>query len=67
MAAKRTHRFPLMLTPEEVEAIDGYRWRNKIGTMATAVRELMEAGLAAEAAQKSEGPVAPTTSPSNAT
>lgn len=67
MAARRTHRFPLMLTTEEVEALDGYRWRNKVSTQAQAVRLLMEAGFAVEAAQKSEGPVAPTTSPSKAT
>lgn len=66
MAAKRTERFPIMLTPQEVADIEGFRWKHRIKTQASAVRNLIEKGLAADAA-KSEGPVAPTTSPSKAT
>lgn len=61
MAQVRTERFPLMLSPKEVEAIEGYRWNQKIESRAEAVRRLIAKGLDAE---KSEGPVAPTTSPS---
>lgn len=64
MTATRTKRFPLMLSPEEVEAIDGYRWERKISTQAKAVRELIEKGLRAA---KSEGASAPTPAPSVAT
>lgn len=44
----RIHRFPMMLTDEELAAIDGYRFRNRLETRAKAVRALVVAGLAAE-------------------
>lgn len=64
MAQVRTRRFPLMLTPEEAQAIEGYRWKNQIATMATATRQLIEKGLTAEA-EKAEGASAPTPAPSS--
>lgn len=60
MAKKRTERFPIMLTPGEVAAIDGFRWKNKLKAQAQAVRQLIEMGLAADDAEKAERPTAPT-------
>lgn len=38
-----------MLTPEEVQQIDDYRWENRIGTRSEAVRTLVRLGLNADA------------------
>jgi hypothetical protein len=61
MAQVRNNRFPMMLSDDETEAIEAYRWRNQIGSKAKAARILIEKGLAAE---NSEGQTAPTVHPS---
>lgn len=62
MAQVRTRRFPLMLKIDEVQAIEEYRWKNQIATMAKATRQLIELGLQAA---KTEGASAPTPAPSS--
>lgn len=45
---RRSVRFPIMLTKQEDEALQAYRFSRKIGTKAEAARELIEKGLATE-------------------
>lgn len=45
----RTKRFALMMSPEEFEAIEDFRFANRIGTTAEAVRMLCAEALAAKA------------------
>lgn len=42
---KRTERLQLMLSDEELEAIDKWRYENMIPTRAAAIRELLRRGL----------------------
>jgi len=49
----RSNRFVVMLTDDEIAAIDEFRFANRSKTMAGAVRTLIECGLAA----KEKGPV----------
>ena len=42
---KRTERLQLMLSDEELEAIDRWRYENMIPTRAAAIRELLRRGL----------------------
>lgn len=56
----RGERLQIMLTPEEVAAVDDWRFKRRMPSRAAAVRELLKRGLAAEgfdvaeAGQKSE-------------
>ncbi|MGD9981573.1 MAG: hypothetical protein AB7H66_07240 [Hyphomonadaceae bacterium] len=56
----RGERLQIMLTPEELEALDDWRFKARMPSRASAVRELLKRGLAAEgfgaaiAGQKSE-------------
>ncbi len=56
----RGERLQIMLTPEELAALDDWRFRARMPSRAAAVRELLKRGLAAEgfsgatAGQKSE-------------
>ena len=56
----RGERLQIMLTPEELKALDDWRFRQRMPSRASAVRELLKRGLAAEgfgsalAGQKSE-------------
>ena len=56
----RGERLQIMLTPEELKALDDWRFRTRMPSRAAAVRELLKRGLAAEgfsgalAGQKSE-------------
>ena len=56
----RGERLQIMLTPEELGALDDWRFKKRMPSRASAVRELLKRGLAAEgfanaiAGQKSE-------------
>ncbi len=43
----RGERLQVMLSPEELTAIDDFRFRHRMPTRAAAVRELLKLGLAA--------------------
>jgi hypothetical protein len=44
----RGERLQIMLTPEELEALDNWRFERRMPSRAAAVRELLKRGLAAE-------------------
>ena len=44
----RGERLQIMLTPEELEALDTWRFQRRMPSRAAAVRELLKRGLAAE-------------------
>lgn len=44
----RGERLQIMLTPEELEALDTWRFAKRMPSRAAAVRELLKRGLAAE-------------------
>lgn len=44
----RGERLQIMLTPEELEALDSWRFQRRMPSRAAAVRELLKRGLAAE-------------------
>ena len=44
----RGERLQLMLSPEELTALDDFRFKNRMPSRAAAVRELLKRGLAAE-------------------
>jgi hypothetical protein len=44
----RAERLQIMLTPEELEALDTWRFSSRMPSRAAAVRELLKRGLAAE-------------------
>ena len=48
MGNNREQRLQLMLTPEELTAIDDFRYRHRMPSRAAAVRELLRCGLAAQ-------------------
>ena len=48
MARTRGERLQLMLTPEELVALDDFRFKRRMPSRASAVRELLKRGLAAE-------------------
>ena len=43
----RGERLQVMLSPEELSALDDFRFKNRMPTRAAAVRELLKLGLAA--------------------
>jgi hypothetical protein len=43
----RVERLQVMLSPEELAAVDDFRFRHRMPTRAAAVRELLKLGLAA--------------------
>jgi hypothetical protein len=45
---ERGERLQIMLTVEELEALDGWRFARRMPSRASAVRELLKRGLAAE-------------------
>ena len=52
----REQRLQIMLTEEELQALDDWRFQRRMPTRAAAVRELLKRGLAAEGfAQASRG------------
>jgi hypothetical protein len=44
----REERLQLMLAPEEVKALDDFRFKTRMPSRAAAIRELLKRGLAAE-------------------
>lgn len=44
----REERLQVMLTPEEVKALDDFRFQARMPSRASAIRELLKRGLAAE-------------------
>jgi hypothetical protein len=44
----RGERLQIMLTPKELEAVDGWRFARRMPSRASAVRELLKRGLIAE-------------------
>ena len=44
----RGERLQIMLTPEELEALDSWRFQRRMPSRAAAVRELLKRGLTAE-------------------
>lgn len=44
----RGERLQIMLTPQELEALDNWRFQRRMPSRAAAVRELLKRGLAAE-------------------
>ena len=46
--AKRTERLQIMLADVELQAIDDWRYDNRIPTRAAAIRELLRRGMAAD-------------------
>ncbi len=44
----RAERLQIMLAPEELAAVDDWRFRRRMPSRAAAVRELLKRGLAAE-------------------
>jgi len=51
----RGERLQIMLTPEELEALDNWRFQKRMPSRAAAVRELLKRGLHAEGFDYAEG------------
>jgi hypothetical protein len=51
----RGERLQIMLTREEVEALDNWRFQRRMPSRAAAVRELLKRGLSAEGFVTAEG------------
>ena len=47
MSDLRGERLQVMLSPEELAAVDDFRFKHRMPTRAAAVRELLKSGLAA--------------------
>ena len=51
----RGERLQIMLTPEELEALDTWRFQRRMPSRAAAVRELLKRGLSAEGVVSTAG------------
>ena len=51
----RGERLQIMLTGEELEALDNWRFAKRMPSRAAAIRELLKRGLAAEGFASAEG------------
>lgn len=51
----RGERLQIMLTPEELDALDNWRFANRMPSRAAAVRELLKRGLGGEASADGNG------------
>jgi hypothetical protein len=51
----RGERLQIMLSPEELEAVDDFRFKQRMPSRAAAVRELFRLGLASTGATIAEG------------
>ena len=51
----RGERLQIMLTKEELEALDSWRFQRRMPSRAAAIRELLKRGLAAEGFNVAEG------------
>lgn len=50
----RGERLQIMLTKEEIEALDNWRFQKRMPSRAAAIRELLKRGLAAEGFKSAE-------------
>jgi hypothetical protein len=50
----RGERLQVMLTPDELSALDDFRFKSRMPSRASAVRELLKRGLAAEGFLKAD-------------
>jgi hypothetical protein len=55
MALTRTERLQIMLTDEEMKALDDWRFNRRMPSRAAAVRELLKRGLANEGFATAKG------------
>ena len=55
MSELRGERLQIMLSPEELEVIDDFRFQHRMPTRAAAVRELLKLGLASIGTQGGPG------------
>jgi hypothetical protein len=51
----RDERLQIMLTREEIEALDNWRFKRHMPSRAAAIRELLKRGLAAEGFDQADG------------
>jgi hypothetical protein len=51
----RSERLQIMLSPEELAALDDWRFRSRMRSRASAIRELLRRGLAAEGVVLAQG------------
>ena len=54
MYRERNERLQIMLSPEELSGIDDWRFRQRMPSRASAVRELLRRGLQAEGVEIAE-------------
>jgi len=54
MSAKKTERIPIMFDQNLLEQVDEYRFSNRIGTRAAAIRELIVKGIDVSETQKAD-------------
>ncbi|WP_155268882.1 hypothetical protein [Brucella intermedia] len=47
-AQKKTERLHMLMTPDELELVDDWRYANRIATRSEAIRRLVQSGLALE-------------------
>ena len=55
MSDMRAERLQVMLSPEELKAVDDFRFKHRMPTRAAAVRELLKFGLTAVGIDASTG------------
>jgi len=55
MSEVRGERLQVMLSPEELEALDDFRFRHRMPTRAAAIRELLKLGLSTGATDGASG------------
>ncbi len=55
MNGNREERLQIMLSPEELAAVDDFRFKHRMPTRAAAVRELLRLGLASTGAANGSG------------
>ena len=55
MSDMRDERLQVMLSPEELAAVDDFRFKHRMPTRAAAVRELLKAGLQASGSDGQAG------------
>jgi hypothetical protein len=51
----RGERLQIMLTPEELDALDNWRFKRRMPSRAAAIRELLKRGLTAEGLVDGDG------------
>lgn len=54
MSAKMTERIPIMFDQDLLNQVDEYRFSNRIGTRAAAIRELIVKGMHFSETQKAD-------------